>query len=75
MGMKSFFMVMLLRVKVWCFEERRECEFVGFWNLSVERKGEMGLSGLVSGDEGGDEGVVEEDGRVGDVVEDRESVG
>lgn len=75
MGMKSPSTAMPPRVKARCFEERRERELVGSRNLSVERKGEMGLSGLVSGDEGGDEGVVEEDGRVGDAAEDRESVG
>lgn len=67
-------MAMPPRVKARCFEERRVRELIGSRNLSVERKGEMGLSRLVIGDDGGDESVVEEDGRVGDATEDRESV-
>lgn len=75
MGMKSPSVAMPPRVKARGFEERRVGELVGSRDLSVEREDEMGLSRLVIGDDGGDESVVEEDGRVGDAAEDREGVG
>lgn len=75
-------MAMPPRVKAGGFEERRIGELVGSGrggtrarNPSVEIKREMGLSGWVIGDDGGDESVVEEDGRVWDSAEDSECVG
>lgn len=75
-------MAMPPRVKARSFEKRRVSEFVGSdydgsraQNLIVERKREMGMSGIVIGDDGGNESVVEENRRIWDSIEDRECVG